>query len=382
MPPTEVSELVVSITPDGIDETTEDLTEMTDRFAEAADEVKESTGVMERFSKKFRGAMKATVAGLAVAAAGLLSQVPIIGELFQGLVAIFRAVAIQLDQRLRPAIQPIVQGMFELAGAIAEGDWDRVRDMVTGFVEAFRSINWGQLFNQAVRGIQNFIQSANLQPLIDGLFKGLNNFAGFAAKKLAGFLLTTIKMIPGGEAALELSQKFVDGLSTLVMFAQQATEKIRNFLRELSWEKIVDTISASLILVSDRLTQGLVSLVRAVNWSEVGGALKQEFLAAARRALGVGEGGPGTGPKKIAGTESAGFDVGGGGTGGGNGGMSRAEARGLFESEASAPGLGNSAVVTGGIDAEINLDGNRIGSAVKPFTVAGTLGRGRGIRFR
>ena len=77
---------------------------------------------LEGFSQRFSGALSAAVAGLAVAAGGLLSQVPVIGELMSGLFSIIEAVAFQMDSVLRPVLSPITDQMFDWANAIFEAD--------------------------------------------------------------------------------------------------------------------------------------------------------------------------------------------------------------------------------------------------------------------
>jgi phage-related protein len=113
-------ELAVRLRGEGIDETEDDLEGVEDQFDETAGNVGDSADEMQSFATRWRGAMKTVVAGLAVAAAGLLSQVPVVGGLMESLFAIIEAVAFQLDQVLRPILQPVADAFFELAGAIFE----------------------------------------------------------------------------------------------------------------------------------------------------------------------------------------------------------------------------------------------------------------------
>lgn len=118
-------ELVVQMRGEGIDDTQRDLESVSDSFDDTADSVGDSASEMEGFSQQWRGAMGAVIAGLAVAAAGLLSQVPVIGELFSGLLAILEAVSFHIDQVLRPVLQPLTETLFEWSASIfeAEGAW-------------------------------------------------------------------------------------------------------------------------------------------------------------------------------------------------------------------------------------------------------------------
>jgi len=77
---------------------------------------------MSSFAESFQGSMGAILAGLSIAAGGLLSQVPVIGEAFAGLRAIVDAVALRLDSVLRPVFGPITDKLFQLANAIIQAD--------------------------------------------------------------------------------------------------------------------------------------------------------------------------------------------------------------------------------------------------------------------
>lgn len=116
----DVSELVVRAKPEGLDETTDGLEDMEGSFEETAESVGDSADEMDNFSSKWAGAMNAIVAGLAVASAGLLSQVPVLGEVFGGLVAIIEALAFQMDQVLRPVLTPITNALYDISSAIFE----------------------------------------------------------------------------------------------------------------------------------------------------------------------------------------------------------------------------------------------------------------------
>jgi uncharacterized membrane protein len=93
-----------------------------DAMNETAESAGESAEELEGFSERFAGAMSAAVAALAVGAAGLLSQVPVLGEAFSGLAAIVQALAFQMDGVLRPVLTPVTNAFFELADAIFEAD--------------------------------------------------------------------------------------------------------------------------------------------------------------------------------------------------------------------------------------------------------------------
>lgn len=127
-----VSELLVRTRAEGVSETTDDLERQSDAFENAASTAETETGVLERFQNRWQGAMSAIVAGLAIAAAGLLSRVPVIQETMGGLNAVIDAVAFRLDDQLRPAINGVNRDLFDLANAIAsgEGEFDAFMQLI------------------------------------------------------------------------------------------------------------------------------------------------------------------------------------------------------------------------------------------------------------
>lgn len=118
----EVEELVVAARPEGIDETVDGLEDMEGQFDETADSMGETADEFAGLQQKWQGAMGALVSGLAVAAAGLLSQVPVIGEAMAGLGAIVEGVAFQMDKVLRPALQPITDLFFQVSEMVFEAE--------------------------------------------------------------------------------------------------------------------------------------------------------------------------------------------------------------------------------------------------------------------
>ena len=117
---TEVEELIVRAKPEGVSETTQELEGMEAQTEDSAEAMEDSADEMQGFARRFEGAMGAVIAGLAVASAGLLSQVPVIGEAMSGLFAILEAVAFQVDGVLRPALSPLSDLFFDISNAIFE----------------------------------------------------------------------------------------------------------------------------------------------------------------------------------------------------------------------------------------------------------------------
>jgi hypothetical protein len=115
-------ELLVAIRSEGVDETRGDLEGVEQSMENTAETAGDSAEQLEGFSEQFQGAMTAAVAALAVGVAGLASQVPVLGGLFSSVKAVVSAVAFQMDQVLRPVLQPLTQGFFKLSAAIMDMD--------------------------------------------------------------------------------------------------------------------------------------------------------------------------------------------------------------------------------------------------------------------
>ena len=115
-------ELTVAIRSEGVSETQDDLEGVERSMDDTASSAGDSAEELEGFSKRFQGAMSAAVAALAVGAAGLLSQVPVIGESFAGLAAIVSALAFQMDGVLRPVLNPLTDLFFSIADGIFAAD--------------------------------------------------------------------------------------------------------------------------------------------------------------------------------------------------------------------------------------------------------------------
>jgi len=134
----QAEELIVAITSEGISETRDDLEGVERSMEDTADSAGNSAEELEGFSQRFSGAVSAAVAALAVGAAGLLSQVPAIGEAMSGLFSIVEALAFQMDSVLRPALSPITDFFFDVANAIFEADG--AIGTIIGVIASFVSI--------------------------------------------------------------------------------------------------------------------------------------------------------------------------------------------------------------------------------------------------
>jgi len=113
---------LIAIKSEGVGETQDKLEGVEQSMDETAESAGDSAEQLEGFSQRFAGAMGAAVAALAVGAAGLLSQVPVLGEAFSGLSAIVQAVALKMDKTLRPAISGVTDTLFEIANGINDSE--------------------------------------------------------------------------------------------------------------------------------------------------------------------------------------------------------------------------------------------------------------------
>jgi hypothetical protein len=105
-----------------MDEVNEDLQQMEEGLAESTDEMDGSAEAMAALSQKFKGAMAATVASLAVGVGGILSQVPVMKELADAIGSVIDSVALKLDEKLRPTISDVTDEVYDFSDAIAESD--------------------------------------------------------------------------------------------------------------------------------------------------------------------------------------------------------------------------------------------------------------------
>lgn len=126
----EAHELLVSVRPDGMDETTDGLEDVSDQFQDTADETEDAAELLQEFGNKFRRAGAVVIAGLGTVAAGLLAHIPVIGEAATGLFSILDAIILRVDDSLRPAISDVTTALFELSDSIlaAQGDLGLVID--------------------------------------------------------------------------------------------------------------------------------------------------------------------------------------------------------------------------------------------------------------
>jgi len=146
-------ELTLAIQAENVGETQDKLEGVEKSMEETAESAGDSAEQLEDFSKRFQGAMGAAIAALATAAVGLLSQVPVIGEVFSGFRAIIDQLILQIDKDLRPALSDLTDDLFEVAKKTgdADGTFEALATAIRGVNNAFDAA--------AVSTIQNEIKN-------------------------------------------------------------------------------------------------------------------------------------------------------------------------------------------------------------------------------
>lgn len=118
----ETHELAVRLSTVGAEETEEDLDRVDKKFDRVAESTEDTAGMLDDVAKNLVGAAGVVTAGLGLAAAGLLSQLPVVGEAASGLGAILDNLLLKIDEDVRPAINDLSSDFFDLAEDVGEAD--------------------------------------------------------------------------------------------------------------------------------------------------------------------------------------------------------------------------------------------------------------------
>jgi len=254
---------------------------------QTAESAGDSADELEGFSERFQGAMSAAVAALAVGAAGLLSQVPVLGGLFSGLAAVVEAVAFQMDGVLRPALGPLTQGFFKLSQMIFEAD-GIIGDIIgaIGTIVSIVAIAAAAAF-QFGSGLATLSAAAGTAASVLGTIVGVITTVGAAILSLPGLIVAAIAAIAAFAVAYltnfrgirdktnalvgEIVSFVVSGFNALASDAVQAVSGLAS-----------DVVSFFTGIASDinAWADGLIS--DAFEW---GRSLIQRFLGGIRTAL-------------------------------------------------------------------------------------------------
>lgn len=109
-----LAELLILVEAVGIEEATKSIKKGNKAMRDAAKKSKNDTKALQQFSSKFGGAMAIIAASMATAVGSLLTQVPIVGEIFDALKFIVESLAFMFDEVLRPVLQPLADSLFNL----------------------------------------------------------------------------------------------------------------------------------------------------------------------------------------------------------------------------------------------------------------------------
>lgn len=144
------NEIRIAVEAAGAEETQEEIQQTEESIQEAGEQMGDTSDQMEGLQQRMQGAGRAIAVAMAAAATGILSQVPVIGEVFSGLMAIFDALTFQLDQLLRDlglgglagVLFTISEAIFTLEGPIGDlvGILTGLGATVLGVVGIFKTL--------------------------------------------------------------------------------------------------------------------------------------------------------------------------------------------------------------------------------------------------
>lgn len=151
--PDETHELIVSVRPEGTEETKQELDGVSDEFEQTADETERTAGILGDMSTEMKGVAGVVVGTLTTLAAGIASQVPILQENADALGAVITAIALRVDEDLRPSIGLLNLEMFELSDAILRDKdvLNELLDVVGTALIVFGELMPGQLGKTATQ---------------------------------------------------------------------------------------------------------------------------------------------------------------------------------------------------------------------------------------
>lgn len=265
----EVEELIVRAKPEGIDETTDDLEGMEKQFEETSEEMEEQSSMFQGLANKISGVMKAMVAGIAIAVGGIMSQVPVLGEVLGGVKSVVDAVAYQLDKKLRPSLTNATDGFYELSGAIYDGDWDRAGNLVSNGIDsmgqALGGFDWSGATNQILDSVggmytalgnwaENTDVKKQFNKMIDGIGRYLNNvdwgeFLGTVTDGIATFFAN----IDWLGIIADANKKFGNALGNLITDTDWAGlvgsmwDEIGSAINDVDWMKVGGDIITGIV---------------------------------------------------------------------------------------------------------------------------------------
>jgi phage-related protein len=277
-----VSEVVVGLRSDGADDTKDDLQEVSDQTEETTQQLDEQSEQMTELAQGFAGALEAATVGLLAASAGLLSQVPVLGQLFDGLFAIVQAVALQMDQVLRPVLGPLSKKMFGFAQSIsnAEGTAGDIIGVLGTIIAVLGTIVGAVVSAAVALGQGGALVSA----------------ASTAASVIAGVVGTIISVIGGVPLAVAAVVAAILGfIVAMVTNFGGFRDKVLSILSTLA-SKFVSGFKSFLQdpigFISDFIS-AVVDLLFNTDWLGLGGKVGSAIVSGLKSKLGLGGEGDG-----------------------------------------------------------------------------------------
>ena len=147
-----VEELVVKATPTGIDDVNSQLDGMEKSVQETTDEVEETGRSLDDMSAKFKGAMGAIIAGLGVAAGGILSRVPSLQVAVEQLGTTLDLLGQKIEEEFSGSLQDLNDELAETNKEVAEAEGP-----LDGLMKAIQGVD-DSVQDFAVSAIQNKIK--------------------------------------------------------------------------------------------------------------------------------------------------------------------------------------------------------------------------------
>lgn len=318
----DISELVVKVSPSGMDETNQELDQTRENFQDTADDVGESTGMLSDFASKFKGAGLIFAGAFGTMVAAIASKMPILRETASGMDAVLTALGLKMDKFTRDRLSVFNRELFRTADAIneAEGPLDTFLALVQGLDRAFTKLAFGEELGEWV------FQSRLTQQVISELSTVVSDTFSRIAGDFEHFVNTKIPALKAGFSGIV---DFLKGLKT----------KVKNALINNVFNPAIEIINRLINKINQLpgVNIGTLGTLETVD-EPTGGGGAETAPSGPSPSPGVFPGGP-----------------------------------------ALASGGETVSINT---TVETNVDGRKVAEETKPFTVRGALGRGRGARMR
>ena len=294
-------ELVVALRSEGATEVNDDLKTTEERMEDTADSADQQADRLGGFANKIKGAMAAIVAGLAIGAAGILSQVPVIGQAMSGLKAVFDAIVFRIDKQLRPGISSLSNEFFELANAIFAGDYKQAKKELKDIANTIKSFLTGGNITQLVKQFQDFA-AEGLGFLVTQITQFAQTLTTEDFKKFYGTIIRLLKrglnkLIGAADwskfamTMLETMGKAIVGRSQAVK--QEIIDPLVDYIED-NWEEWLSTaIQFGKDLVNkiiDGIEQKTPALEEELNTEIVAGITTGDLVGQVGRGAGVVQG--------------------------------------------------------------------------------------------